>query len=166
MNKISKGFIVILIAAGLTVLSACAQAQGSGLTPSATPEVSPMVTDVPSGTPVGITPEEPGSTPTGQTSGDGKVITLDDQGKTINLQVGERFLLQLGEQYTWDISISDPSVLSRVPNILVVRGAQGIYEAHQAGSVTLSATGDPACRQLKPACAMPSLLVTVTIVVS
>jgi hypothetical protein len=94
-----------------------------------------------------------------------KVITLNDQGGTIPLAIGERFLLQLGEQYNWEVTISDQGVLSRVINIAVIRGAQGVYEAHKAGTVTLSATGDPQCRQSVPACAMPSLLFRITVVV-
>jgi hypothetical protein len=96
---------------------------------------------------------------------DSLTVTLDDQGRTITLPVGDSFLLKLGEDYNWDISISDQAVLSRVMGIAVIRGAQGIYEAHQPGTVTLSATGDPQCRQSQPACALPSLQFSVTIMV-
>jgi hypothetical protein len=74
-------------------------------------------------------------------------------------------LLQLGEEYTWDVSVSDQNVVSRVRNITVVRGAQGIYNALQAGTVTLSATGDPVCLQAKPPCAMPSIMFEIKVVV-
>jgi hypothetical protein len=94
-----------------------------------------------------------------------QTITLDDQGKTITLAVGDSFLLKLGEAYNWDVSISDQAVLSRVIGIAVIRGAQGVYAAHLTGTVTLSATGDPQCRQSQPACAMPSLLFTITVMV-
>jgi hypothetical protein len=94
-----------------------------------------------------------------------QAVTLDDQGKTITLAVGERFLLNLGEGYNWEVSLSDQAVVSRVVGITVIRGAQGVYQARQAGSVSLSATGDPQCRQSQPACAMPSLLFSVTIIV-
>ncbi len=97
--------------------------------------------------------------------GGSHTVTLDNQGKTIILSVGERFLLNLGEGYNWEVSISDQSVVSRVIGITVIRGAQGVYQANQAGSVTLSATGDPPCRQSQPACGMPSLLFSVTIIV-
>ncbi len=94
-----------------------------------------------------------------------QTVTVDDQGKTITLVVGERFLLNLGEGYNWEVSISDQAVVSRVIGITVIRGAQGVYQANQAGSVTLTATGDPLCRQSQPACGMPSRLFTVTIIV-
>ena len=80
--------------------------------------------------------------------------------------VGERFLLNLGEGYTWDVGISDETVVSRVRNITVIRGAEGVYEALQPGTTTLSAVGDPTCRQSKPPCGMPTTLFTVTLVVS
>ena len=102
----------------------------------------------------------PALTPVGQI-----IVTLDDRGKTIALKTDESFLLQLGEMYTWDISISDQTVLSRVLNIAVVRGAQGVYIAHQPGTVTLTATGDPTCRQSKPPCMMPSIALKITVVV-
>lgn len=103
----------------------------------------------------------------GQTGGLGeRVVTLDEQGQTIYMTIGGSFLLQLGEQYDWTVNVSDQSVLSRVPNILVVRGAQGVYTAHQAGTVTLTATGDPPCRKSTPACMQPSRLFTVTIEIS
>jgi hypothetical protein len=81
------------------------------------------------------------------------------------LHAGERFLLKLGEGYNWTVTIADQSIISRVVNITVVRGAQGVYEAHQAGSTTLTATGDPVCRQSKPPCAMPSRLFQINVVV-
>ena len=146
--------------------------------PSAMPPTAP----VPNIPPVGIvvapppalaTPSltEPTAEPTdiapggASSSGDAKTITLDDQGKTIQLVVGDSFLLKLGEQFDWAVTISDQNVVSRVKNIAVVRGAQGVYDALQPGTVTLTATGDPPCRQSKPPCMAPSLLFTVTIVV-
>jgi hypothetical protein len=94
-----------------------------------------------------------------------RTVKLDDQGKTITIAVGESFLLELGETYNWNVTISDQAVLSRVIGITVIRGAQGVYQANRAGTVALSATGDPQCRQSQPACAIPSLLFRITVVV-
>ena len=149
---------------GMLILTACAVQQPATID-TVTPEVKPTATAKPSATSVEITPEPTISTPVVPTDIGQKTITLGDQGKTIELTVGERFLLQLGEGYTWDVTISDQNVVSRVKNILVVRGAQGIYNALQAGTVTLSASGDPVCRQTKPPCAMPSILFSITIIV-
>ncbi len=95
-----------------------------------------------------------------------KTITLADQGTTVTLQVNETFLLQLGEGYDWNISIDDQTVISREVNVMVVRGAQGIYRAHKPGRTTLAAIGDPICRQSVPPCAAPSRLFRIYVVVS
>lgn len=71
-------------------------------------------------------------------------VTRADDGGTVDVRKGSRFLLNLGD-LQWTISISDPSVISRVPNISVIRGAQGVYNALKAGTTTISAEGRPAC---------------------
>ena len=104
------------------------------------------------------------SSPTATPSGP-RTVTLADDGKTIDLQTDETFLLALGEGYDWTISVADQSIVSRVVGILVVRGAQGIYRAHQPGQTTLTAIGDPLCRQAQPACGLPSRAFHIQIVV-
>ncbi len=133
-------------------------------TPSGSGAATPAATDAP--TQAQLTPEPTLTTPGEPAAGDAKIITLDDNGKTIQMSVGESFLLKLGEQYEWAVTVSDQNVVSRVKYIAVVRGAQGVYDALQAGTATLTATGDPACRQSQPPCMMPSRLFTLTIVVT
>ena len=72
------------------------------------------------------------------------IVTQDDNNKTFTLNKGERFLLKLGEM-NWNISISNPQVISRVKNIAVIRGAQGIYTADDTGVTKISAEGRPIC---------------------
>lgn len=105
-------------------------------------------------------------TPIAAPTGDQELsVTLADQDQTIKLKVGQRFLLNLGSDYDWNPVVENQAVVSRVVGILVIRGAQGIYEAKSAGQTQLTATGDPACLKSKPACAMPSRLFQITIVV-
>jgi hypothetical protein len=40
----------------------------------------------------------------------------------------------------WTVGVADRTILRRVPNIAVVRGAQGVYEAHALGTTKLAAT--------------------------
>ncbi|MCZ7381538.1 MAG: hypothetical protein O8C64_08245 [Candidatus Methanoperedens sp.] len=80
--------------------------------------------------------------------------------------VDETFLLKLGEGYDWNISIDDQTVISREVNVMVIRGAQGIYRAHKPGRATLTAVGDPTCRQSVPPCGAPSRLFRLNVVVS
>jgi hypothetical protein len=162
MKKITSIMVFMMI--GMLIMSACAPQQPDNGN-QVTPEETPAVTAIASETSGETTPEPPASTQVEPAADGQKIITLEDQSKTINLAVGESFLLKLGEEYTWEVNISNQDVLSRVKNIAVVRGAQGIYTAHQAGTVTLSATGDPQCRQSKPPCAMPSIQFEITIIV-
>ncbi len=85
-----------------------------------------------------------------------QTVTLENNSGVTSLQVGETFLLKLGEEYDWTVTVADQSVLSRVKNVMVVRGAQGLYEAIKTGSTTLTASGDPVCRQSQPPCDMLS----------
>jgi len=90
-------------------------------------------------------------------------ITLADDGGTVRIAVGERFLLSLGTDYDWGVTVADPSIVDRVRNITVVRGAQGVYVALASGTTVLSAVGDPPCRKTTPPCGAPSRGFGVTI---
>jgi len=83
----------------------------------------------------------------------------------LELAVGERILVALGQGFDWTIVIADPSIVDRVRNVTVIAGAQGLYEAKAAGRTTLTATGDPPCRKTNPPCGAPSRLVTIDLVV-
>lgn len=153
--------IIVTILLGALIITACVPVQAVQ-TPAATVVVGEPVTAVGS-TPLSEMTPEPTLTPTEDTGGQ-KVVTLDDQGKTLEITVGDNFLLQLGDGYTWDITISDESVISRVKNITVINGAQGVYDVLGAGTTTLTAVGDPVCRQSNPPCSIPSIQFIVTIV--
>jgi hypothetical protein len=137
----------------------------AALPPSPTPVLpaTPAATAV---TPSGATPSPassatPGGIPTG-----GTTITLANNGQTLTLQPGQSFLLDLGAGYNWTVSVGNPNVVSRVVGVLVIRGAQGLYEARQAGTTTLTAVGEPPCRQASPPCGAASRVFRLTIVVS
>jgi hypothetical protein len=166
----TKFLLILTLTLGTLIASACASqsAQPVQPIPSAAPASTVMVqpevsTSIPSVSTPLTAIQTATNMPTEPPQGGEKTITIDDRGKTINLAVGENFLLQLGDGYTWDISISDESVISRVKNITVIKGAQGVYTALKPGTATLTATGDPLCRQSKPACGMPSILFEVTL---
>ncbi len=99
------------------------------------------------------------------TAQESQTITLADNGRTITLNVNETFLLKLGEGYDWNINVDDQTIFSRVVNVLVVRGAQGIYVAHRPGNATLTAVGSPECLKSQPPCARPSILFNLFVVV-
>ena len=133
-----KGWpIASLLLAGSIALAGCgAVYYGSSSASSSAPGAAggPPASSASSSTPAG------GGVPASAASR----VTLDDNGKTITMHVGETFLLALGDQ-SWDVQVADQSVLARVPNVMVVRGAQGIYRALKAGTTTVTATGKPNC---------------------
>ena len=93
-------------------------------------------------------------------------ITLDDNGKTFNLKVGDSFLLNLGaDVYDWTVTVDNETIVHLKMGVMVIKGAQGIYDALAPGTAVLSATGDPHCRQSNPPCGAPSILFTITVVV-
>jgi hypothetical protein len=92
-------------------------------------------------------------------------ITRADAGTTIRLAVKQQVLVKLGTALEWTVTISNQAVISRVPGITIVVGAQGLYQARKAGRATIYAVGDAACRKATPPCMVPSLLVTVRVVI-
>jgi plastocyanin len=95
-----------------------------------------------------------------------QIVTLAQNNQEIYLKNGKSFLLKLGNNYNWNIDISDQNVVSRVVNIMVINGAQGIYKAHNPGTATLTAQGDPSCLSSIPRCTIPSILFRVNITVT
>jgi hypothetical protein len=140
--------LLILVA---LIISACAGPET--ITAPVLPTATPMA-------------ELPTTVPVYPAPSDQKTVTLDDQGKTIRLTVGDRFLLKLGEVFSWEVTVSDPSVVDRVTNVTVVRGAQGIYEALKAGTITLTASGTSLCQSSAPPCGTPGMEFSVTLVVA
>jgi len=98
------------------------------------------------------------------------VVTLTDEGGTIELSTGQRFLLNLSSGYDWTVTVGDPAdtnpaIVSQVTGVLAIQGSQGLYEARAAGRTTVSAVGDPVCREAQPPCAAPSRAFSVQVVV-
>jgi len=133
------------------ILSACASAGPTPQTVYSEPPVDPSVTEQPT-----ITPESPVS----------NTITLTDNGKTINLHTGDSFLLNLGDSvYDWEVNVDTQSVVSLHMGMMVIKGAQGIFDAHIPGTAILTANGNPKCFTSNPPCMMPSIIFTITLFV-
>jgi hypothetical protein len=93
-------------------------------------------------------------------------ITLEDNKMTFSMHPGERFQVVLGlAGYDWVVEPVDQSVLAGVENKATSGGSLGMYEAIGSGQAVLTATGNPRCRNSKPACAAPSYLFEVIIIV-
>jgi hypothetical protein len=103
---------------------------------------------------------------TSETQSEPITVTLENNNQTIELKTGQTFLLKLGDERMWNIDIDNGDVVSRVKNIAVIKGAQGVYEAKMPGSATLSASGDLPCREEVPPCEAPTILFKIQINVS
>jgi hypothetical protein len=90
--------------------------------------------------------------PLTRTAVDGRVISRADDGKTITLRPGERFVIDLGAGYGWTVDIGDQGVIERVRNVMVMSGAQGMYEAENRGETAVTASGMPECIAATPPC--------------
>ena len=88
---------------------------------------------------------------------DGHVVSRADDGGTLSLRSGERFVVDLGLGYGWTVDVSDPRVLERVHDVMVIRGAQGLYEALRPGETTVTAAGVPDCVTAVTPCAPRSV---------
>ena len=70
----------------------------------------------------------------------GARVTRADNGRTYAMAAGGTFLLDLGgPPPDWQVQVDHPAVLARVPNVMVIRGAQGIYRAMAPGTAHLTA---------------------------
>ena len=104
-----------------------------------------------------------GSTPQGvPTNG----IVLEDNGKTFILHPGETILLNLGtDVFNWTVNIDDQNVVTLVRGVMVIRGAQGIYQAGAPGQAVLTAVGTPLCQNTGQVCNALVILFEIKLIV-
>src|SRR6185295_19055786 len=95
----------------------------------------------------------------------GPTLTLSDLGKTVDLAVGEQFLVKLGGGYAWTVHFGELTNVVAVPTLLPILGAQGIYEPVTPGKVAFIASGEPNCSKDDPACPKEPLVFEVTILI-
>lgn len=78
-------------------------------------------------------------------------IRMEDNGSTMDVNVGDVLSLDLDAGYDWSPAVSDYSVLAE---------EQGGFRAVMPGSATLTAVGNPLCYTASPPCLAPSVLFT------
>ena len=94
----------------------------------------------------------------------GPTLTLADLGKTIDLAVGQQFLVKLGGGYAWTVHFAELTNVVAVPTLLPILGAQGIYEPVAPGKTSFIASGEPDCSSKNdPSCPKTPLVFEVTI---
>ena len=130
--------------------------------------LTPRVSTAISGPTLGALPPPPATvTPfTGVSDIPKGSLTMQDNGGTFRMKVGESFLLNLGlDGYDWTVSIGDENILRLRAGVMVIKGAQGIFEALAPGTTSFAASGDPVCLKSTPPCMMPSILFEITVIV-
>ena len=141
---------------------------GSAIPPRTPPAAStPAGTRVPAPTPAGTPVARTAPTPTpspANAAASPVTVTQADDGTVLHLAIGQQFLLDLGASLSWAVTVADQNVVGRVPGILVIHGAQGVYVARTAGTTLLNAVGSPQCAS--GACPLFRLAFSVTIKVS
>ena len=95
----------------------------------------------------------------------GPTLTLADLGKTIDLAVGQQFLVKLGGGYAWTVHFAELKNVVAVPTLLPILGAQGIYEPVAPGKVSFRASGVPDCSKDDPSCPKAPIVFEVTIMI-
>ena len=88
----------------------------------------------------------------------GRVVTLEDNDKTIRLKAGQKFLLYLkNEPYSWTAIPHDEKVIQRTGDSSCIPGSQGLFEALREGRTGLIATGELPCHKATPPCMAATL---------
>lgn len=64
-------------------------------------------------------------------------LSRAEDGQSITVRVGEAVVVGMHDPYTYDLHLSDPSIISVRPGIMWTRGIQGIYVAKKPGMVTI-----------------------------
>lgn len=86
------------------------------------------------------------------------VITLDQDGATFAMRVGDTVTLTLGTTYNWSVGPMDTNVVRPVVNIAAPpAGTQGTFTAVGAGSTDLTASGGLNCPAMQPCPAIARL---------
>ena len=122
----------------------------------------PSATAMPSST-LALTPDPEANDPSEYYGG--LVITLDDVGKTLTMRRQGGFLLRLGEEYNWSVSVHPPDVLTQNKKIPLEPGEQGVFLARQKGRAVLRAVGEPVCLADDPPCLRPAVLFEMNVLV-
>jgi hypothetical protein len=93
-------------------------------------------------------------------------VTEGDDGRTAEMHLGDTLQLALKDNsdYTWTVTLSDPSILNQDPNTLNLNG-QGRYVALAKGQTTLNAAGLLPCHKVNPPCEAPTRGVTIMVIV-
>ncbi len=87
-----------------------------------------------------------------------RVVTKQDQNRTLQAEVGDRIVLRLGSDDVWGTATSTNAAV-----LAPSTGKALSFDAKSVGQSVLTVAGEPRCRQSTPSCATPSVLFRVTV---
>lgn len=91
-------------------------------------------------------------------------IDLEKAESGVTLELGERFLLDLGER-GWKIRIGNETILAHIPAPHASTESLGYFQALSVGRTVLAATSSPPNHQNAPSCRQPTLFLQIPITV-
>lgn len=177
LNKVLSNFlgqVLICLFVGWS-LSGC-QVENSTVAHTVTPTPSieptsiilvyrspvPSATDIP--TPVLTPTPDPGVDDLPGYYG-GLVVTLDDVGKTLTMRTRGGFLLRLGEEFQWIVTVTPPDIITLNEKVSLGPGEQGVFIARKKGRAVIQAVGEPICRKFDTPCTLPTVLFRMNVLV-
>jgi hypothetical protein len=72
-------------------------------------------------------------------------VTGNSANTTLHMNVGDSLLVDLGDSLNWNVTFDSQNILTLRKGVMVIKGAQGLYNAVANGTVKLTATGSPIC---------------------
>jgi hypothetical protein len=106
----------------------------------------------------------PGSTPLpGVTPS--VTVNRNDNGRAVELNLGQYLAVRLGQDYDWRLSVSEPAVLEFTESASESQGQQAILRAAQPGETRLVVDGEPTCKRSDPPCSQPTRAFSVSVTV-
>jgi hypothetical protein len=83
-------------------------------------------------------------------------VNRNDNGRAVELNVGQYLSVRLGQDYDWRVSLSEPAVLEFTSTTSDPQRQQAILRAVQPGETRVVADGQPSCKRTDPPCNQPT----------
>jgi hypothetical protein len=96
---------------------------------------------------------------------DERIITEADFGGTVEVEVGQRVVVDPSGDYIWTATVDDPEVLEPLPQILIYPPPPPAFEGVAPGATTLRITQQHPCRDASPPCMLPDQTFDVQVIV-
>ncbi len=90
-------------------------------------------------------------------------VKMSENNQIIELQLRQRFKLDLDDQYTWNVVIGNRTVLKQVVDVQTIENLEGVYEGIAVGESVITANGEPKCLKDAIPCALRDRAFKITV---